>query len=176
MTKNALFIALVMGCLISNNSWANQKQTYSKDGEIINFVMAIDKHEVDAAKVALAKKPRPEIVNYADEMINDHGKNLEEMENLSSSENILLPDTEAIQNFKAKGEKGLTDLRKSNGNTINSKYINAMVSGHKEALAKLDDFIRKAYNKHLKDELISTREAVKAHLTKAKELQAQING
>lgn len=177
MKNKKTLATLAIVSILSTCAWAlpayaaNNGQ--ARDGEIIAYVIAIDSHEVDAAKVALEKSPRNDVANYAHEMINDHGKNLDQMKSLSASENIPLRETKSVDNFITHGNKAIQSLDKATPTTIDTKYIDAMVTGHEEALSKLKGFVKTASNHSLKQLLKTTEETVSSHLTKAKELQNQ---
>lgn len=70
-------------------------------------------------------------------------------------------------------KKGAAMLVPLDGARFERGYIDAMVKGHADALAKIDNELLKAANETVKNHLTKTRAAVAEHLAKAKALQAK---
>lgn len=163
-----VFLVLVVS-VFASASFAMSKKSH--DGEIIAFMEAINNSEISAAKVAKDKKIDSNVMNFADLMIDQHSKNLQEVTDLSKSANIPEDEDSAVKKFKDKGDKELASLSSLDGTKFQKAYIKAMIKGHTEALKKVDHFIKEAQNEDLKKYLINTKVTVEEHLAKAKKLK-----
>lgn len=143
----------------------------NKEGNMIAFVMAVDNHEIEAADTALNKDISTPVADYAKMLKEDHTKNLSELKNLSNSTDIHPVESPAIKTLVEKGDKSLASMDKLNGKKFENAYIDAMIKGHKEALAKIDSYLKNVKNESLKNFLTETRNAVATHLQDAKKLK-----
>ena len=163
-----LFLVLLVS-VFASSSFAMSKKSH--DGEIIAFMEAINNSEISAAKVAKDKKIDSNVMNFADMMIDQHGKNLQVVTDLSKSANIAEDENADVKKFKDNGDKELASLSSLDGNKFQKAYIQAMIKGHTEALKKIDHFINDAQNEDLKKYLINTKATVEEHLADAKKLK-----
>lgn len=146
------------------------------DSEILATVKAIDQHEIDAANTALDKNPSPEVRDFAQKMQTEHMQNMNELNAVAQEENLSVTDTAAVTAFKTKAKAKELTLKPFTGGAFEKMYIDAMVSGHQDALDKLDkDLIPQAKSEKVKDFLNKTRSSVSTHLDHAKKIQADLN-
>jgi putative membrane protein len=156
---------------------ASQTQAASqKEGEIIGFLVVLNKNEISAAKEVSKKKVSAQVKSYAALMKKDHGKNLTQTLKLSKKLNQKPIDNEMIVSLKEKGKQELTTLSALNAMAFEKAYIDDMVKGHEEALVVIDNELPNVTNPALKKHLETTRAAVAQHLEKAKEIQKVLNG
>lgn len=146
----------------------SQHEMQKKDGQIVEILMIIDAGEIKAAKVALKRTSKPNVKDFANLMIRDHGKNLQEAKKLGISPVV----SEKSKLLEKNGKNGLKNLKSVPENEFNKTYIDAMVTGHKQALEALDtELLPKASSPELIKFLKATRIAVKHHLEMAEEMQ-----
>ena len=138
------------------------------DGELLGVLAAINQHEIDAANQAKQHKLPADVAKFADMMLADHRANLDKTQALGA--NLQAPKA------AAQADKGKQDLQKLGGTAdaqYAKAYVDAMVKGHTEALAALDDqLIPAAQAGPVKTHLQDTRAKVAEHLEHAKALQA----
>lgn len=148
-----------------------QEQKMKSDGEVIAWISAIDNFEIKASEVALTKNVDSPVKNYATMLNDQHSKNLKQTAELSDQLHEKPVDTKALTKFKENGKKQLTKLDKQDKN-FQKSFIDAMVSGHQDALHKVDtDLMKKVSNDSLASLLKETREMIANHLEQAKEIQ-----
>jgi putative membrane protein len=94
--------------------------------------------EMELAQLALEKSSSPQVKEFAQSMINDHGKANEELKSLAQSKNITLPTTMSEDN-----QKHYNDLAEKSGTEFDQAYCDFMVKDHKE---DLDSFKKAAEN------------------------------
>jgi putative membrane protein len=135
----------------------------------LGLLNAINSHEIAAGRQALDKGVSGDVAAFAQMMIDQHTENREQTAAFDPDEN----STEA-QAQKAKGEQELATLAQKSGDDYARAYVDAMVKGHTEALAALDNrIIPAATRAEVRTHLASTREHVAQHLERAKALQGK---
>lgn len=140
------------------------------DGEALAMVAAVDEHEIAAAEQARAKGVDGDVLAYADLLYGDHSENLARTRALASPG--LDSDSPDVMRQREKGEAELAKLAALEGDAYETAYVDAMVKGHTEALAMLDErLIPSARDEAIKAHLTATREHISMHLQKAKALQ-----
>ncbi len=158
----------------NKNQTQEQKMQTKNDGEVIAWIEAIDNFEVNAAQVASTKNIDSAVKEYVTMLANDHSKNLKQAIELSSELGENPVETRALNKFKQGGTKQLKKLSKENNN-FQKDFIDAMVSGHADALQKVDDdLMKKVSNDKLKSLLQETRDMIAHHLELAKEIQKKM--
>lgn len=138
------------------------------DSVALGMLAAINQHEIDAAKQAKAKKVSAPVLAYAAKMEKEHGENLAKTKTLGT-----LSNDAQVQAQKVEGKQHLAELGKKSGKDYESAYVDAMVKGHSDVLAKIDGtLLPMATSAAVKKHLTETRGHVAMHLDEAKALQA----
>lgn len=169
--KNILLF--LMMCFAFSSVFSATEKATSSDSEIIAFMIVLNKNEIAAADLTKQKTVNKDIRNYADLMLKEHEKNLNDTEKLSKKQNIEPVDTKMVISLKDKGKKEMNTLTPLTNQAYETAYIDAMVKGHADALANIDSFLKEVKNSKLKTHLEVTRKHVLHHLAKAEEIQKQ---
>ncbi len=141
--------------------------TTTDERAALGVLNAINEHEIAAGNQALEKGVSGDTRSFAELMIQAHTENRDKTTGFK-------PDSEGadVNAQRQKGEAELATLDKLSGDAYAKAYVDAMVKGHTDALAALDQkLIPKATTQAVKDHLASTREHVANHLERAKALQ-----
>lgn len=115
--------------------------------------------EVALGKLALTKTGNAKVKEFADMMVNDHGKANEELMALAKAKNITLPATVSPDK-----QKEADDLGKKMGADFDKAYVDAMIDGHKKTIALFEDESKNAKDPDLKAFVDKTLPTIKAHL------------
>lgn len=135
-------------------------------------VAAVDSHEVAAAEQARAKQVTGAVLEYANLLHREHATNLEAGKALAAELGARTASSPAADALREKGRAELAALDAKSGKDYEKAYIDAMVKGHTEALALLDDrLVPSAKNEATRNFLTNSRDHVAMHLERAKELQ-----
>ena len=157
-------------------------------GETLALVMAVNRHEVAMAEQARDKGVEGDVLAYADMLDADHSAGIEADIALAQTISLSPLDTEAVQALEEKGEAEMARLAELDGEAYADAYVDAMVQGHTDALALIDERIGitanddvpagatamgggnidQTFEQHLK----STRDAIARHLEMGEALQA----
>ena len=139
------------------------------DSLALGLLAALNEHEITAAQQAQSKNVSAPVLAYAKMMEKQHGDNLAKTKTLGS-----LASTPEVQAMKDKGKSDLDMLGQKNGKEYETAYVDAMVSGHTDALALIDGrLLSLASTGPVKDHLMETRDRVVMHLEEARKLQAK---
>jgi len=141
------------------------------EAEALATVAVIDLNEITAAAQATAKNISQPVKDYAMELHQSHGMNIDKTLKLGQQIGATPVITPAVEQLQKKGAGQLAAFVQLDGKAFEQAYVEAMVKGHTEALAKLDMLQKSATNAELKQHLTATREDVSGHLEKAKALQ-----
>jgi putative membrane protein len=133
----------------------------------LGVLNAINEHEIAAGQQALSKNVPDDVAKFAQMMVDEHSKNRDQTNRFGPNAD----DAKAAAQ-RSKGKAELDTLGKQSGDGYAKAYVDAMVKGHAEALAALDnDLIPAATDPAVKTHLTDTRTAVAKHLESAKQLQ-----
>lgn len=144
----------------------------SADAEILGVLMAVNTNEVVAAMEAEKKKLSQPIADYAKMLHVEHGKNAADTLKLGQKIEVTPLETEKTNALRVKGAGELAELVPMDDVAFGHAYIEAMVKGHTEVLAMIDELLKTAENDAVKKHLVETRGHFAMHLETAKKLQA----
>jgi putative membrane protein len=116
--------------------------------------------EVDFGKLALSKSSNARVKEFANMMVNDHGKANDELKAIAAQKNITLPMA-----LDEDHQKVANDLNAATGRDFDKKYVDAMVDGHKKTLDLMEKEAKDGVDADLKAFAAKTAPIVKAHLT-----------
>ncbi|WP_348822354.1 DUF4142 domain-containing protein [Flavobacterium aestuarii] len=138
------------------------------DSAFLTEAASINLMEVEVGKLALQKSLRKDIKDYAQMLIDDHTRSLDELQMLASQNTITLPA--AISDVD---REKYNELNKS-GNEFDKKFIDMMVEGHEKAVDKMTQISQKATNEDFKLWASRQTSAFLNHFEEAKKLKEKI--
>ena len=139
--------------------------------DALALLMTVDEHEIAAADQALGKNVTGPVLNFAQMMKTEHGKNLTETTRLGGA----VSTAPAVDALKKQGEASLRTLAMQSGTAYEKAYLDAMVRGHTDALALIDGtLLPAATDANIRQHFTTTRATVARHLERAKEIQASL--
>ena len=145
------------------------------DAEILAWLIALNENEVGAATIAEQKATTAAEVRaslYAKMLHEQHAKGIQDTKALASKIGVTPVETAAVEELRAKGKQGQGKLTPLAGNQFEREFVAQMVTGHREALQKVEGFLKTASHEALKKQLSATRERVAMHLKEAERLQS----
>lgn len=168
MKSTQLLAILTIGCAAANGASA---QTLNKsDTDRLNAIAQANIAEVAAGKMALEKSSNPEVKQFAQMMIDDHGKGLDETRKVASAKNVTPPAQP-----DAAHKKMAADLQKLSGAAFDKEYVSkAGVADHAKVHAALKDDIAQAQDADVKALATKLEPIVAHHGDMAKKLNASI--
>lgn len=133
----------------------------------LNKVVAGNTFEIESSKLALGKRPKKEVVDFANMMIKDHGEAGEKFKKAVSEAKLTAPP-EAMD---AKHKTLHADLARKDGADFEKAYIAAQREGHLETVALFEAYASGGDNARMKQfaqELLPTLRKHLEHVSKLK--------
>lgn len=128
--------------------------------------------EVETGKLALSKSQNAEVKTFAQQMVDDHGKALSELQTLARTKGVTLP-TEPDAKHKAMAAK----LEKLSGDAFDKQYMKmAGLQDHKATHAKLQKISKSAKDPDVKAAADKTIPTVEQHLKAAQQMSSAKSG
>ena len=158
----------------SNKADKHQTQAKNKDAEILGWLVVVNNAEIDAAKEANKRELSSDVKDYADLMIKDHSKNLDQTMDLSKEMDNDPIKNASVKNIEKKAKNKLNSMKRLNDKKFEKEYVVTMVNDHTNALKDLDKHLKHVNNSDLKDHLSDTREHISNHLEKAEDLKKDL--
>jgi len=124
--------------------------------------------EVDAGKLAQKKASSDDVKKFAQHMVEDHGKMLEEQRAMAKSKGVSFPRAP-----KKDQQSALKKLEGASGEKFDRAYMEQMVKDHEKALKLAQDAAGKAKDAELKQAAEKATPEVQKHLDMAKEIAAK---
>jgi len=121
--------------------------------------------EVALGKLALEKSSNAKIKEFANMMVNDHGKANADLMAIAKTKNITLPAVVDDEH-----QKKMDDLKLKKGADFDKAYVDAMVDGHEKTLTLMQDEAKNGTDSVLKTFAAHTAPIVQTHLTAIKKI------
>jgi putative membrane protein len=90
--------------------------------------------EVELGKMASSKSQRSDVKEFADRMVQDHGKANSELEALAKSKNLQVP-----KKLDAEHQSMVDRLRSKSGTEFDTSYAQHMAADHAKAITLFED-------------------------------------
>jgi putative membrane protein len=150
----------------SNTAATGGIATAEDDAEFATKAAVSGLAEVELGKIALAKSSDAKVKDFANMMVNDHGKANEELKTLAAAKNITLPTA-----LDEDHTKMMNELNGLSGKDFDKKYVDAMVDGHQKTLDLMEDEGKDGKDAQLKAFATKTAPIVKTHLELIKKIK-----
>jgi putative membrane protein len=124
--------------------------------------------EVEHGRLAVQKASSSDVRQFAQRMVDDHGKANTELEGIASQKNVTLP-----KELDAKHKAKQDELSKLTGPAFDSAYMTHMVSAHKEAVSLFQREAKSAKDAEARAFAAKTLPVIQGHLKMAQDLSAR---
>jgi putative membrane protein len=125
--------------------------------------------EVELGRLAADRATNPDVKEFGQRMVDDHGKANDELKSLASQKNVTLPEDIGRENEALK-----TRLSKLSGPEFDKAYINAMVRDHNKDVKEFEHQANVASDPDVKAFASKTLPTLKEHQKMAHELQVKL--
>ena len=124
--------------------------------------------EIDLGELAKERAQSDEVKQFAQRMIDDHGKANEQLEEIAKNKGVALPTEAGEEHSKVRAE--LADLK---GEEFDQKYMAAMAEDHQKAVDLFQKQSEEGQDAELKSFAEQTLPIIKEHLTQAQSMVQQ---
>ncbi|RJR44296.1 MAG: DUF4142 domain-containing protein [Desulfobacteraceae bacterium] len=121
--------------------------------------------EVEAGKLAAERATKPEVKDFAQNMVDDHGKANQELKQIAASKNYNVPAA-----MNKKDRQDLEKLDKYSGADFDKHYMDMMVKDHKKDVAEFRKYSKEGKDPDLKAWASKKVSALEHHLTMAQDM------
>jgi putative membrane protein len=129
-----------------------------------------DMAEVAAGKVAAEKAQSAEVKKYAQHMVDEHSKMLEEGRKLAQAKGVTPPAQP-----EKKHQAALQKLQKASGGDFDRQYMQQMVKDHQEVLKVAEKTAKGAKDADLKAHAETGVPHIKEHLAEARKISQTLS-
>jgi putative membrane protein len=127
--------------------------------------------EVELGKIAAEKASSDAVKQFAQRMVEDHGKANQQLMSVASQKQVALPNEPGA---KHKAEtKRLSEL---NGAAFDAAYMQHMVRDHEKDVAAFQKASQQAADADVKQFAAQALPTLKEHLTEARRVQGEVKG
>ena len=116
--------------------------------------------EVAAAKLALQKGQRQEVKDFAQRMVDDHGKANTQLEQIAQKQGVALPNQP-----DAADQRQMDRMAKMGGQNFDAAYIREQQEAHRQAVSLFTEESRNGRNQALKEFAAQTLPVLREHYT-----------
>ena len=140
----------------------------AKEEDSDYLVFAADTHmkEIELGKLAQQKSTNADVRQYAEMLITDHTKALEDLKKTAEAKNISLPTA-----LSEDGKEAYDKLSEEKTEDFDKKYVDMMVDGHEEAVKKMEKASEEANDEEIKMWAADMLPTLKTHHNEAVRLQ-----
>ena len=122
-------------------------------------------NEIDAGKAAAAKAQSPQVKQFAQKMVDDHTRMLDDLKTLAQQKSVSLPESVSL---KDKAQMEL--MKRASGADFDKKYMDQMVKDHQKDLSDVQDLASKAKDPEFKAAVQKASSRISEHLQMAQRI------
>ena len=143
----------------------------SPDQQFVTNVARDGMAEVELGRLASEKASNDQVKQFAQRMVDDHGKANDELKKLAADKNITLPSE-----TDAKHKATIDRLSKLSGEAFDKAYTQEMVAGHKKAVSAFKNESKSGKDAEVKAWAAKTLPTLEDHFKKIQEVNRSVVG
>lgn len=146
-----------------------ENDSIENDASYLAEIAEIHMHEIEIGKLALQKGVGPDIQKYAQMLITDHTKSLDELKALAVKKTITLPTSATDME-----DDNFNKLKEKIGTDFDKNFINMMAEGHENTVNKITEISQKVTDPDV--QLWTSRQVTifTTHADEAKKLKEKV--
>jgi putative membrane protein len=155
----AMFV-IVLGSINARSD--DEKKTGDKafdDGEFVKKAASSGMHEVELGKIAEEKAMTSLVKAFAERMVTDHSKAIEDLRLAARAAGLTVPDKMNEQH-----QKEVERFKNYKGNEFDREYLKHMLSDHEKDVELFTQASKEAKSSAIKDFAAKTLPTVEDHL------------
>lgn len=151
------------------NGGQQQGQVPQQARQFAEFAAISGMFEVQSSELAQQNAEDQQVQQFAQRMIDDHGKANDQLKQIAQQQGIQLPDQ-----LDAEHQQKLDQLRGASGQDFTRQYIQQQVQGHEQAVQQFQQYAQQGQAQELKTFAQDTVPTLEEHLRTAQDLQQQM--
>jgi putative membrane protein len=149
----------------------SEKKAANTDARAIRDLAEANMAEVETGKVAAQKAQNEEVKKFAQHMVDDHGKMLQEVQQLAQSKGVDLPKSP-----NKKHQAAMKKLESASGEQFDKTYMSEMVKDHQDTVKKVEKIAKSSKDPEVKGAAQKALPDIKEHLQMAQSLSGKAGG
>jgi len=154
----SLIPALALAAFVAAPAYAQDKMS-NDDQAAMKQLASANIAEIQSGKMAASKAQSPEVKKFAQQMVTDHGKMLEDLKSLAKSKGVALPDSAPMKDM---AQSKL--LERKSGAEFDKDYMEHMVKDHEKDVQDTQNIAAKAKDPQFKSAVQQANAKIKEHL------------
>lgn len=168
--NNFMRVAVLSALLGVGSAWA--EGLAKSDQKLLTDLAMANMAEIEVAKLALQKTQSDRVKSFAQQMVDDHTKGLEDVRKVAAARSFTLPSE-----LDAKHRDMTAKLEKLSGDKFDRSYMEqAGVKAHHEADQMVSKAESTAKDSEVKSLVMRLQPTIHQHLNNAEQLNAAIKG
>lgn len=143
----------------------------SMDKSFVKKALEGSMGEVQMGKLALDKSSNDQVKQFAQHMVDDHTKMIDQMKPVAEQLGVTVPDNPPSSEMKK-----MDKMKALNGDAFDKAYAKDMVADHKKDDKDFKQEAQTTQNSQLKDVVTQGDQVIQQHLQMAQQLNQQVNG
>ncbi|MFN2645897.1 MAG: DUF4142 domain-containing protein [Burkholderiales bacterium] len=160
----SLIPALALAAFVAAPAFAQQKMS-NDDQAAMKQLASANIAEIEAGKMAASKAQSPEVKKFAEQMVQDHSKMLEDLKSLAKSKSVAMPD-----NAPMKDMAQAKLLERKSGAEFDKDYMEHMVKDHEKNAKDSENIAAKAKDPQFKSAVQQANSKIREHLQMAQRI------
>jgi len=149
----------------------SEKKGANTDARAMRDLAEANMAEVETGKVAAQKAQSDEVKKFAQHMVDDHGKMLQELQQLAQSKGVDLPKSP-----NKKHQAAMKKLESASGEQFDKTYMSEMVKDHQDTVKKVEKIAKSSKDPEVKGAAQKALPDIKEHLQMAQSLSGKAGG
>jgi len=141
------------------------------DTHFVDHAYTAGQNEIIMNRMALERSRNEDVRKFAQKMLEDHGKNNQELTLVVSELRIAVPDKPLPEQ-----EKDMRHLVSNEVKDFDKEFMDHMVMDHEKAVKLFEQASKELKNEKLKEFATKSLPTLKEHLKMAKDVQAKVGG
>jgi putative membrane protein len=163
-------IALLVAVVVVMTPAFGQQKIDSKDADFIKEVGLARILEIKLGEQALRQAASPEVKQFAQRMVDEHGKANRELTSLANTRGVMIS-----KDLDAKNKEVLDKLAGLKGADFDREYIRQMVRDHEVDVQELQRAAKDLKDADIKVWVTKNLPTLSEHLRQAKEIQTKLD-
>ncbi len=151
------------------NQRAGQSQPSSADQQFMTEAAQANMAEIEIGRLAEERASSPDVKNFAREVVQDHQKANDQLQQLASSCGVSLPSSVSSEDAALKSR-----LAALSGSDFDKQFVESMLKGHKEVIAKFDEEAAHGSDPSVKSYAEGTLPVLQNHMRMAEDLAGKL--
>lgn len=166
---SAFFVVSMVGAQTSTRSDAKAQSMSRADSKFIQSVMEGNLAEVQLGKLAQEKGGDPQIRQFGERMVNDHGQAVKELQQLATNKGLSVNEDLSGSHLRMRDR-----MAKLQPTAFDREYVKEMVKDHKKDVAEFKRMSGNAKDPELKAWVVKTLPTLENHLQTVENLDRSL--